>query len=48
MKRAYEEMVAFENERKKERQRKEEMLLQMEDKKKRELAGNFQQAEVIR
>ena len=41
-------MVAFENERKKERERKEVLKQEIDVNKKRELAGNFQQAEVIR
>ena len=48
LKRAYEEMVLFENERKKERARKEELVLEKDLNSKKELASNFQQAEVIR
>ena len=48
LKKAYEEMVAFENERKKERQRKEQLKQEIDVNKKKDLASNFQQAEVIR
>ena len=48
LKKAYEEMVAFEAERKKERLRKEQYKSEIDVNKKKELASNFQQAEVIR
>jgi hypothetical protein len=41
-------MVAFENERKKERERKELLKQDIDQNKKKELASNFQAAEVIR
>ena len=41
-------MVAFENERKKERERKEKAKADAQEAKKRDLAMNFQTAEVIR
>ena len=48
LKKAYEEMVAFENERKRERERKEHLKQEIDVNKKKDLASNFQQAEVIR
>ena len=42
MKKAYEEMVAFEAERKKERARKEQLKSEIDVNKKKELATNFQ------
>ena len=48
LKKAYEEMVAFEAERKKERMRKEQLKQEIDVNKKKELASNFQAAEVIR
>lgn len=41
-------MVAFENERKKERERKEQLKQDIDQNKKKELAQNFQAAEAIR
>ena len=41
-------MVSFENERKRERERKEKMKMDISQNKKKDLATNYQQAEVIR